>query len=315
MFFSRLSRRITLFLSVASFVVSVVALVSHKPVPWYALVFLAFPPVVLFTLLLSRERNIPLKGKRLLAKGKADQLIAAALAPRQYPPCVHLCLAHANAVSIAALVSRAVILSIEQLELMMVHEIVEMRPREEAFCINVVETHLEILRDIQSVLSNLASQGNLVAECFRQLRGGEAVITVIEEVDSTMDIDVIYPMDTFLQGVPADVDRYDEHSKYEGHVRQLVTDDIPRALSRALEQLLAAKEPANKIYEQMRNDWHDDVLEGWQDSLCRPVRVDPPEKTGMKIDSIQKLVNNWKKNVRKTLDPDKNKPPKSSVGG
>ena len=307
MLLSRLSRRITLVLSVGSFIASIIALISKKPVPWYTMVFIAFPSVVLFTLLLLRGKNIPIKGTRELAKTKADLLVAAAIKPWQYPPCVRLCSAHANGAGIAALAARTFILNIEQLELMMLHEIVEMKPLEEAYSINVVETHLAILRDIQKIMTCSVSNGNLVAECYRQLRGGNAVISIIEEVDSKMEMDIIYHMETFLQGVPTNVNRYDEHSEYADDVKQLIITDIPQVLSEALEHLLKAKEPAKTIYEQMKKDWHDDVQEAQDDVLCRPVRKKPPKRKGMKIDSIHNLVEEWKKKVGKTIEQEKNK--------
>ncbi len=302
MVFDRLSRRITLFLSALSLFVSIIALVYQKPQTWYLLPAVAFPPIVVFALLIPRRKNIPIKGSRVLAKSKAEQLLAASLAPQDYPPCIHLCSAHAHAASVAALVSRTVLLSIEQLELMMVHEIREMTKLEEAFCIDVVETHLRILRGIHSKVSSLMSKGNLVAECYRQLRGGEPVMETIEELDYMIENDIINPMDTFLQDIPPNVSWYEETDDYKDYIKELITKDIPNALSSGVEKLFEAKEPANKIYEDMRKDWHMDVHEQKQNVLCKPINMDPPRKTGMAIDSILKLVNIWKEEVEKALD-------------
>jgi hypothetical protein len=297
---SRISRKFALFIGLAGLVVTTMAAISPTPITWYQLVFFALPPVVIFSMMIPRLKNTEIEGDRNLDKDKFSGLLATSLNVQDYPPCAQLAVAHANAVSMAALASKHVVIILDQLNVMISTELEELNEREGAFCLNMIEGHLMLLRSIQSTVSALANSGSPVTECYRRLPGGHRVMKVIAEVGDEIEFDAVYPMFQFLQGTPPGVDQYSEiDDAHKDNVRKLVTSDVHGALSAAQTKLLLVRERAERILNGMNNDWHNDTAQCWEDYLCKPAKLKAPDSKGMKIISVEDTCANWKQKVEK----------------
>lgn len=298
MIYLRILQTAIFFFGLASVVLGALGLALEKPVRGYQIVMILLPLFAVCFIVLRKWRNIPTRGKRNLANGKVVPLLVASVNPRDYPPCPHLSMSHANAVSIAGLSSRNVFLRISQLIMIMIRENQELNPREKVFSINVVETHLTLLRSIHSTMVNLSSDCSLVSECYRLLRGGDKVMTVVDKAGFMMESAIIRRMEKFLQSVPTGVERNAEVDGYKDKIRKLIKEEIPGKLIEVMAELIAVQQTSREILEEMQVDWQHDIQDCQKDYYCTPVRIeDFRPKERMKIDSVEKTVARWLENT------------------
>jgi len=279
MWFNRLSRRINLLLTVLSLIVSYVAVIWQAPKLWYVLIIITIPACIVFTVLLPRRRNIPVKGTRNLDYRLASEMLASAVNLRsyQYPLCTHLTVIHTNGTAVTAIMARAISTSIRYLHGMLLQRQEEMQ-KELIFTPDVVERHLKRLRRIQAIASGMVSQANLIIKCYCQLPDAAEIYNKLDKVSQELDDDVLEKMDDFYKGIPGNIGRHVEVEPWKTKIHDLIKEQIPRVLIRQLRTLFEAEEPAVNLHRSFEDDWHNDLMQLRGDQLCKPFAETAPER-------------------------------------
>jgi hypothetical protein len=257
-------------LSVLSVVIGYVGVLApNTSVGRYLVVAFTIPVIVVFLIVMRRQVDIPVPEDRCLECGVADAMAAIAVKPEAYPLCRHLSVSHANGVAVAAVVAKAMWVSIRHLQGVLTNRCKEMQA-ERIFSVDVVETHTKRLRRIQTLTTGLVNRANFIAQCYGNIPGAGKIVESLVRMCRELDCELFDRFESFSKSIPGNVKRHEQREPWKQRIKELVCIEAPGRLIGAIDTLREVEEPAGVLLRSLESDWRKDMQYVSKTNGCEP---------------------------------------------